>query len=1141
MQHATALLGAGLLAAGVFAQPATDSPLDPQPNGPRKRDPAWHFLVGPTVHVDPDQLVESAIVEIRDGRIVSVTDMAAVRWALPAGAQAHDLAGMHVYAGFIDAHLAIEVPRPDRDAPGAHWNAGVTPQRSALDVTGVPADDAKRLRGLGFAAAAIAPEGGIFAGRSAVVSLAEPPVDPSDGRAPVYRPDAYHALSFSGRGGPENRGEFSGYPNSQMGAIALIRQTLIDSDWRDRLSLMSSEEARDAYLAPSCLAHLSRQQHEDAPLLFRTASELEGLRAGKIAAEFGRRFIVLGSGTEFRRLDAIAANHAEEGAPVYVLPLTLPETPDVETVGAADSVDLRDLLTWEQAPTNARRLDGAGVRVCLTAGGLRRGEKFEDNLRRAIEVGGLEPERALAMVTTAPAEVLGVSEQLGTVEPGKIANLVVATGDMFAPGEGSGDERPRRGSGGGDRARVLDVWIDGERYAISEPDPPFDGSWTFRVGEFFSMKLEIEGEEITATEGEGEDANTGPARKVKIDADARTISFVLDDTDDGTGTYVQSGVLGPDGVVRGTGLDPSGGAFQWTMTRAPEPDLDPEVEPGAPARAAEPDAQAREGDEPADADESTGDTNKRPPEELPGYPFGAYAIGELPAQESVLFTNATVWTSGPAGVIENGWVFIKDGKISAVGEDGPPGTAGEVRVIDLAGKHITPGLIDAHSHTGISRGVNEGGQSVTAEVRIGDVTDPDSMNWYRQLAGGVTAVNSMHGSANPIGGQTQTNKVRWGAVHPDDMHMEGAKPGIKFALGENVKQSNWESDRTRYPQTRMGVETLIRDRFAAAREYGAGLRQLESAEREIADSIRREIDRDEVRADLGEVTISVHATAGRRDLELETLAEILAGERLVHCHSYRQDEILMLCRVAQDFGFTIGTFQHGLEVYKVAEAVREAAIGASLFSDWWAYKVEVQDAIAQAGPLQAEVGVLTSYNSDSDELARRMNVEAAKAVKYSGGRLSEEEALKFVTINPAIQLGVGERIGSIEEGKDADLAIWSGPPLSSFSRCEAAWIDGREYFSLERDRILRDLNAEHRRRIVQKILAEGGGKGKKRGGDEEEESPGEEGEPPRSLRERIAAAARERHYLDLYLRGINPADHRCGDCGMSDMEFGGAR
>jgi len=1102
MHHATALLGAGLLAAGVFAQPATDSPLDPQPNGPRKRDPAWHFLVGPTVHVDPDQLVESAIVEIRDGRIVSVTDMAAVRWALPAGAQAHDLAGMHVYAGFIDAHLAIEVPRPDRDAPGAHWNAGVTPQRSALDVTGVPAEAAKRLRGLGFAAAAIAPEGGIFAGRSAVVSLAEPPVDPSDGRAPVYRPDAYHALSFSGRGGPENRGEFASYPNSQMGAIALIRQTLIDSDWRDRLSLMSSEEARDAYLAPSCLAHLSRQQHDDAPLLFRTASELEGLRAGKIAAEFDRRFIVLGSGTEFRRLDAIAANGAGDAAPVYILPLTFPETPDVATVGAADSVDLRDLMTWEQSPTNARRLDEAGVRVCLTAGGLRRGEEFDENLRKAIEVGGLDPGRALAMLTTVPADVLGVGDRLGSVEPGKIANLVVATGDLFAPGDDSGDEAPRRGRGHKDRARVLDVWIDGQRYAISDPDPPFDGAWTFRVGEFFSMKLEIEGEEITATEGEGEDANTGPARKVKIDADARTISFVLDDTDDGTGTYVQSGVLGPDGVVRGTGLDPSGGAFQWTMTRAPEPDVDPEMEPGAPARAEEPDAQGTDGDEPADAAESTGDTNKRPPEELPGYPFGAYAIGELPAQESVLFTNATVWTSGPRGVIENGWVFIKDGKISAVGEGGLPGTAGEVRVIDLAGKHITPGLIDAHSHTGISRGVNEGGQSVTAEVRIGDVTDPDSMNWYRQLAGGVTAVNSMHGSANPIGGQTQTNKVRWGAVHPDDMHMEGAKPGIKFALGENVKQSNWESDRTRYPQTRMGVETLIRDRFAAAREYAA--------------------------------------TKRRSDLELEALAEILAGERLVHCHSYRQDEILMLCRVAEEFGFTIGTFQHGLEVYKVAEAVKDAAIGASLFSDWWAYKVEVQDAIAQAGPLQAEVGVLTSYNSDSDELARRMNVEAAKAVKYSGGRMSEEEALKFVTINPAIQLGVGERIGSIEEGKDADLAVWSGPPLSSFSRCEAAWIDGREYFSLERDRILRDLNAEHRRRIVQKILAEGGGKGKKRG-EQDKESPGEEGEPPRSLRERIAAAARERHYLDLYLRGINPADHRCGDCGMSDMQFGGHR
>ncbi|HZW10930.1 MAG TPA: amidohydrolase family protein [Phycisphaerales bacterium] len=1233
------VLSACVGAAAALAQPATNDPLDPQPNGPRRLDPAWHFLVGPTVHVSPERVIESAIVEIRDGKIWSVVDMTAARFAPPPGAQVHDLAGMHVYAGFIDAHLPIAAPLPDRDAPGAHWNASVTPERSALDATRVPESDAERLRKLGFAAAAIAPEGGIFAGRAAVVSLAEPPADASEGRSPVYEPDVYQALSFSTRG-PENRGEFSGYPNSEMGAIALIRQTLLDAEWERRLRSRGRV---------SCLSFLDPDH--SPPLVFRAGDELEGLRAGKIAREFERPFAIVGSGYEFRRLDAVAGNGAGDVAPIYIVPLTYPETPDVFTIGAADSVGLRELMTWEQAPTNVRRLDDAGVFVCLTAGGLRRGEDFKDNLEKAIEVGGLEPERALAMLTTHPAELLGVESDLGTVEESKIANLVVATGDLFAPepeaqagspepdehaetgGNAPGAEDPdapdaeqpdqrdrregrgRSGREGGRRAshdkgpRILDIWIDGERYSISQPDPPFDGEWTFRVGEFFSMKLGIEGDEITATEGEGDDANTGPARKVKIDAQARTISFILDDTDDGTGTYVQSGVLGPDGVIRGAGLDPDGNPFQWTMTRATEPDAtepdaparatepdaparatEPEAparatEPEAPARATEPEAPARAPVEPdtpdnrapdaaqqdasAEDDDDSDETPKLPPADLPGYPFGAFAVSELPAQEPTLFTNATIWTSGPAGVIEDGALYIAGGKIAFVGtadawadfrnaalfRDMP-------REIDLAGKHVTPGLIDAHSHTGISGGVNEGGQAVTAEVRIGDVTDPDSMNWYRQLAGGVTAVNSMHGSANPIGGQTQTNKIRWGVAHPDDMHMEGAKPGIKFALGENVKQSNWESDGTRYPQSRMGVETIIRDRFAAAREYArhgdgeASSRRLRVREN-IQNAQARRVALDEIptsagaenkKARLDDIVTTESAKLAalqqRRDLELDAIAEILAGERLVHCHSYRQDEILMLCRVAADFGFKIGTFQHGLEVYKVAEAVKDAAIGASIFSDWWAYKVEVQDAIAQAGPLQHEVGVLTSYNSDSDELARRMNVEAGKAVKYSGGRLTEEEALKFVTINPAIQLGVGDRIGSIEEGKDADLAVWSGPPLSSFSRCEATWIDGRQYFSLERDQALRDLNAEHRKRILQKILAEGAPKGKKKGGEPPEKTEGESPEqddPPRSLRERLAAEARTRHYLALYLRGIDPAEHRCGDCGMSDMQFGGAR
>ena len=425
------------------------------------------------------------------------------------------------------------------------------------------------------------------------------------------------------------------------------------------------------------------------------------------------------------------------------------------------------------------------------------------------------------------------------------------------------------------------------------------------------------------------------------------------------------------------------------------------------------------------------------PEQIPT-PFNPYGFTERPEQPAhLIISNATIWTNGPAGIIPKGYVYIRSGKIAMVGA-GDPSVAvpqGERSVfINAEGRHLTPGIVDCHSHTGISGGVNEGGQAVTSECRIGDVTNPDVANWYQQLAGGVTSVLSLHGSANAIGGQSQTIRIRWGCDSPQDMHFDGALPGIKFALGENPRRANGGGDNSRYPATRMGVEMLIRDRFTAAAEYIA----------------------------------SRSSPDFRRDLELEPLAEILEGKRLIHCHSYRQDEMLMLALLARDFKFRIGTYQHALEGYKVADAVRDHSGGASGFADWWAYKVEVQDAIPEAFPIMAEQGVVVSYNSDSNEMARRLNVEAAKAVKYGG--VSEEEALKYVTLNPARQLKIDHRVGAIEEGKDADLALWSGPPLSAFSRCESTWVEGRRLFSLEQDAAMRERIKGERMRLVQKLL-----------------------------------------------------------------------
>ncbi len=341
-------------------------------------------------------------------------------------------------------------------------------------------------------------------------------------------------------------------------------------------------------------------------------------------------------------------------------------------------------------------------------------------------------------------------------------------------------------------------------------------------------------------------------------------------------------------------------------------------------------------------------------------------------------------------------------------------------------------------------GVNEATQAVTAEVRIGDFIDASDITIYRQLAGGLTMANVLHGSANPIGGQNQVIKLRWGGWY-DDLKYKEAPAGIKFALGENVKQSNWGEDaKTRYPQTRMGVEQIFRDRFHAAKRYSAAMKSWNDEPKGLPP---------------------------RRDLELDALSEILDGKRWIHCHSYRQDEILGLLRVLEENKITIGSLQHILEGYKVADAIAKHGATASSFSDWWAYKFEVIDSIPYNGALMHQQGIVVSFNSDDAELGRHMNHEAAKAMKYGG--VNPMEALQFVTLNPAKQLRIDHRVGSLEVGKDADIAVWSGSPLSPMSRCEQTWIDGRKYFDREQDKADRKRDAALHAALVQKVMKSG--------------------------------------------------------------------
>jgi imidazolonepropionase-like amidohydrolase len=412
------------------------------------------------------------------------------------------------------------------------------------------------------------------------------------------------------------------------------------------------------------------------------------------------------------------------------------------------------------------------------------------------------------------------------------------------------------------------------------------------------------------------------------------------------------------------------------------------------------------------------------------------------AAPPVVIQNATVLTVTKGSFV--GSVVMRDGKIADVGEKVaiPPGA----QIVDASGQYVMPGIIDCHSHIAADS-INEGAVSVSSMVGIEDVLNPADVDIYRALAGGVTTANVLHGSANAIGGKCSVLKMRWGK-DAHEMLFEGAMPGIKFALGENPKRAgNPNPARVaaalRYPATRMGVEDVIREAFTEAETYRQSWRDYN------------------VKTARGE-----QALPPRRDLKLEPLVEVLEGKRLVHAHCYRADEILMLLRVADEFGFKIRTLQHVLEGYKVAKEIAAHGAGASTFSDWWSYKLEAFDAIPYNAAIMVRKGVLVSLNSDSAELMRHLNDEAAKTMKYGG--LNETEALSLITINPARQLEIDGRVGSIEKGKEADLTIFDQHPLSNYAKVQKVFIDGQLYFDRERDLASRPAQEAEKKRLMEK-------------------------------------------------------------------------
>ena len=1025
-----------ILPAGASAQTAPREGIEERPLG-------VHAIVGATLHLSPTEVIEGGTIIIRDGRISDVGPGIAI----PAEARVHDATGQTITAGWIDLDHRISPRRPgeDESRAGRAWNERIHPEIDLASGLVLPDDTAEAHRHAGFTHAVVHSDHGILGGRSAIVRLSPAGDETTAQRQTVVLSDIGQsaALEHGGWGS-------GGYPGSRMGAVALLRQTLLDARWYHE-SWRFHDEDPTAHPRPEvneALAALGPLLEGKQRLFLRSRDELDLLGLGEISNEFGlTERVILGCGTEQLWLDEIAAL----GAPI-VLPLDFPDAPTVDGPGGDSGLPLRTLELWARAPENPIRVDRAGIPFAFTPRGLGSPGDFSGKVRASIE-RGLSPERALAAVTTTPASILGVSDRAGAIFAGAGANLTVLDGAPFA-----------------EDTEVVGVWIHGVHHPTSMAmEKDLRGTWELTLVD--GDALTVLTMEVTGTEGR-------PSLKVLADGN-EVRPAELHRKGNEVGLTLGATAIGAEGFIRLGGAYSGGEVFEGIARTPAGKDLRaiarrtaPFDETAAATEEAEPSEE--EAGEVAEGEGRRGRGGRgagrgargggrgfgaRPgggrsggksdpavwagsaDEPLPT-PLGARGRTEAPVGGgTVLFRDATVWTSGPEGILANTSILVKDGKIARIGGDIP--VPGDALVVDCEGRHITPGIIDPHSHTAIRGGVNEGTQAVTAEVRIGDVVEADDINIYRQLAGGVTTAHLMHGSANPIGGQGQVIKLKWGAG-PRALQVPGPKL-IKCALGENVKQSNWDAPTGRYPQTRMGVEQIFRDAFWAARAYMA-----EWSEWRAAPKGSR--------------------AAPRVDLELEALAEILRGERLIHCHSYRQDEILMLMRVAEDFGFRIGTFQHVLEGYKIAEEIARHGAAASSFSDWWAYKFEVYDAIPYNGAILQRAGVLTSYNSDSDELARRLNVEAAKAVKYGG--VPPAEALKFVTLNAAIQLAIGDRTGSIEVGKDADIAIWSGDPLSTYSRCTETWIDGFRYYSLAEEEAWAARDTARRELLVRRVLEE---------------------------------------------------------------------
>ncbi|MEO6404490.1 MAG: amidohydrolase family protein [Ferruginibacter sp.] len=1022
-----------LLSTGAIMNSASSQTTFPV-NGVADPSSNYYAFVNANIVKDLNTVLINATLVIRDRKIVAVGNNITV----PAGAVTIDCKGKYIYPSFIDIYsdYGIAVPQRNQSAGGFNfnapsqigsatkgafgWNQAIRPQVNASELFDVDDSKAAPLREAGFGAVLSHQKDGIARGIGVFVSLA----NLADNLV-VIKDKASAHYSFS-------RGTSTqSYPQSIMGIIALLRQTYIDAEWYKN---NPTKEGTN-------LSLLAWNNNKSLPQIFEANDKWNDLRADRIGDEFGVQYIIKAGGNEYQRIKEIAGTKA-----TYILSLNFPQPMDVEDPNDARYVTLTDMKHWEMAPTNPAALEKANIPFCLTTADLRDTKIFLTNLRKSIDAG-LSESKALEALTKTPASILNVYDKVGSLDAGKLANFLISSGPIF-----------------NEKTMILQNWVQGERYIVKNDA-------VNNIAGIYKLEINSVAGKMNYTL---DVKNSGEAKVIGKDSLNTKFSF------DGKMVKINFSPVAPGGMKRrafDAAIKADSGKVKTPVVNIPRPGRDS-------SNIAD---ENKLGDDKKPVDESRPrpqggrplpQVNLGPAIKLSGvsngnvwqgngvdtsgnmvwwtanliqanipktdsvkkkeitktgkvwYPFTAYGWEDKPTQENLLIKNATVWTNEKENKLELTDVLVVNGKIAQVGKNLSSSNA---RIIDGTGKHLTPGIIDEHSHIAASS-INEGGQSVSSEVRIGDNLNPEDINIYRQLSGGVTTSHILHGSANTIGGQTQLIKLRWGA-NDEELKFAGADPFIKFALGENVKRTT-SNNNNRFPDTRMGVEEILADAFTRAKDY---------------EKLKRD-------------------ATFRRDLELDALVEILHSKRFITCHSYIQSEITAAMRVAEKFGFRFNTFTHILEGYKVADKMKLHGANASTFADWWNYKVEVIDAIPQNAAIMQRVGLNVAINSDDAEMARRLNQEAAKSIKYAG--MSEEDALKMVTINPAKMLHIDNKVGSIKIGKDADLVLWTDNPLSIYARAAVTIVDGIVYFDMNKDEQLRKSIREERNRLIQKIVGE---------------------------------------------------------------------